>query len=80
MTAETDILLALRRNAVALVDAFDYTDDCLQSCIGCYDGEVYQRLFDNAKNSPMNKNDVSFLFINYLLCFKTNDFKYFIIV
>ena len=61
MTAETDILLVLRRNAVALVDAFDYTDDCLQSCIGCYDGEVYQRLFDNAKNSPMNKNDVSFL-------------------
>ena len=73
MTAETDILLVLRRNAVALVDAFDYTDDCLQSCIGCYDGEVYQRLFDNAKNSPMNKNEVSF-FINHIYEYTINKF------
>jgi len=58
LTAETEILFLLRKNAVALVDAFDYTDDCLQSCIGCHDGEIYQRLFEDAKNSPLNKNDV----------------------
>lgn len=56
--AEKDILTELRPNAIALVDAFDYQDEALQSCIGCYDGEVYQRLFENAKSAPMNKNDV----------------------
>merc|ERR1711860_388628 len=58
----TEKLLALyaeiRPNAVALVDAFDYPDQVLQSCLGRYDGRVYEALYEYAKSSPMNKEDV----------------------
>lgn len=59
----TDKLLALfselRPNAVTLVDAFDYPDQVLQSCIGRYDGNVYEALYEYAKGSPLNQADVS---------------------
>lgn len=48
----------IRPNAVALVDAFDYPDEVLQSCIGRYDGKVYEALYEYAKTSPLNKQDV----------------------
>ncbi|KAL4235299.1 Peroxisomal acyl-coenzyme A oxidase 1 [Mactra antiquata] len=48
----------MRPNAVAFVDAFDYHDQVLQSCIGRYDGQVYQALYEYAKGSPLNKSDV----------------------
>ncbi|XP_053382345.1 peroxisomal acyl-coenzyme A oxidase 1-like isoform X2 [Mercenaria mercenaria] len=48
----------IRPNAVALVDAFDYPDEILQSCIGRYDGRVYEALYEYAKTSPLNKQDV----------------------
>lgn len=51
----------IRPNAVALVDAFDYPDQILQSCIGRYDGRVYEALYEYAKRSPLNKTDVSFI-------------------
>nr|XP_002131877.1 peroxisomal acyl-coenzyme A oxidase 2 [Ciona intestinalis] len=58
LEAELDLLSCLRPNAVGLVDAFDYSDDLLQSCIGAYDGNVYERLFEWAKKSPLNKTEV----------------------
>ncbi|XP_053381780.1 peroxisomal acyl-coenzyme A oxidase 1-like [Mercenaria mercenaria] len=48
----------IRPNAVALVDAFDYPDKILQSCIGRYDGRVYEALYEYAKTSPLNKQEV----------------------
>ncbi|XP_052764216.1 peroxisomal acyl-coenzyme A oxidase 1-like isoform X2 [Mya arenaria] len=48
----------IRPNAVALVDAFDYPDQVLGSCLGRYDGNVYEALYEYAKNSPLNKQDV----------------------
>lgn len=48
----------IRPNAVALVDAFDYSDNVLQSCIGRYDGRVYEALYEYAKSSPLNKQEV----------------------
>ena len=50
----------LRPNAVALVDAYDYPDHVLQSCLGRYDGNVYEALYEYAKGSPLNESDVSF--------------------
>lgn len=52
------LLSDLRPNAVALVDAFDYHDETLQSCLGRYDGHVYESLYEWAKNSPLNKTQV----------------------
>ena len=53
------LLEDIRPNAVALVDAFDYPDQLLQSCLGRYDGQVYEALYNYAKSSPLNDSDVS---------------------
>jgi acyl-CoA oxidase len=52
------LLTALRPNAVALVDAFDFTDRLLGSVLGRYDGQVYDNLYKWALNSPLNKTQV----------------------
>lgn len=52
--AVTDILARLRPDAVALVDAFDYPDQVLNSTIGRYDGNVYDALYQGALNSRLN--------------------------
>ncbi|XP_006862155.1 PREDICTED: peroxisomal acyl-coenzyme A oxidase 2 [Chrysochloris asiatica] len=53
-TAYLDLLSLIRKDAILLTDAFDFTDMCLNSALGCYDGNVYQRLFDWAQRSPTN--------------------------
>ena len=50
----------IRPNAVALVDAFDIPDRVLDSCLGRYDGQVYQALYDYAKAAPMNQTEASY--------------------
>lgn len=54
------LLEDIRPNAVALVDAFDYPDHLLQSCLGRYDGQVYEALYEYSKSSPQNNTDVRF--------------------
>ena len=41
----TALLNDLRPNAVALVDAFEFPDNVLNSAIGRYDGKVYEALY-----------------------------------
>lgn len=53
-TAYLDLLLLIRKDAVLLTDAFDFTDQCLNSALGCYDGNAYERLFQWAQKSPTN--------------------------
>nr|XP_004669134.2 peroxisomal acyl-coenzyme A oxidase 2 [Jaculus jaculus] len=53
-TAYLDLLPQIRKDAVLLTDAFDFTDQCLNSALGCYDGNVYERLFQWAQESPTN--------------------------
>ncbi|CAA7020357.1 unnamed protein product [Microthlaspi erraticum] len=48
----------LRPNAVALVDAFNYTDHYLGSVLGRYDGNVYPKLFEEALKDPLNDSVV----------------------
>ncbi|XP_063147579.1 peroxisomal acyl-coenzyme A oxidase 2 [Candoia aspera] len=52
-----DLLAVIRRDAVPLVDAFDFSDAFLNSALGSYDGHVYQRLYEWAKKSPANHQD-----------------------
>ncbi|NXH13619.1 ACOX2 oxidase, partial [Bucco capensis] len=49
-----DLLPVIRKDAVPLVDAFDFTDKSLNSALGSYDGQVYQRLYEWAQKSPTN--------------------------
>ncbi|KAK9669133.1 hypothetical protein RND81_13G111700 [Saponaria officinalis] len=45
-------------NAIALVDAFNYTDHFLGSALGRYNGNVYPKLYEEAWKDPMNQSVV----------------------
>ena len=53
-----DLLAAIRPQALNLVDSFDIRDEILNSALGCWDGNVYQRIFDEAAKSPLNNTAV----------------------
>jgi len=40
-----------------IVEAFNYDDNMLISSIGCYDGNVYPRMLDQARRSKLNDKD-----------------------
>ncbi|KAL7165054.1 hypothetical protein ACSBR2_040859 [Camellia fascicularis] len=48
----------VRPNAIALVDAFNYSDHYLGSILGCYDGNVYPKLYEAAWMDPLNESVV----------------------
>ena len=59
-------LKKLKHSAVGIVDGFDIPDSVLNSTIGSYDGNVYERMLDSAKKSPLNQADVNESFNLYL--------------
>ncbi|XP_017889643.1 probable peroxisomal acyl-coenzyme A oxidase 1 [Ceratina calcarata] len=61
-----ELLVAIRPNAVGIVDSFDYRDDILNSALGVYDGNVYERLYAEALKSPLNQESVNQSFVKYL--------------
>ncbi|PZC74072.1 hypothetical protein B5X24_HaOG208389 [Helicoverpa armigera] len=61
-----DLLGRIRPNAVGLVDAFDFSDQILNSTLGAYDGRVYERLMEEALKSPLNAEPVNQSFHKYL--------------
>ncbi|XP_050736712.1 peroxisomal acyl-coenzyme A oxidase 1-like [Eriocheir sinensis] len=61
-----ELLAELRKQAVPLVDSFDIRDELLGSTLGAWDGQVYQRLYDEALKSPLNKTDVPKAYYQYL--------------
>ncbi|CAO1335553.1 unnamed protein product [Diamesa hyperborea] len=60
------VLREIRINAVGIVDGFDIPDRVLCSVLGCYDGNIYERIFNDAKKSPLNQEDVNKSFDLYL--------------
>ncbi|KAH8331376.1 hypothetical protein KR074_001743 [Drosophila pseudoananassae] len=52
------VLTKLRPDAVAIVDGFDFSDLQLNSTLGSYDGNAYERIFDAALKNPMNQKPV----------------------
>lgn len=59
-------LKRVRKYAVGLVDALDFPDYILNSTLGTYDGNVYEKLMEEAKKSPLNQEDVNKSFHLYL--------------
>jgi acyl-CoA oxidase len=49
-----DLLEQLLPDAVALTDAFNFTDASLASALGCRDGNVYERLMSWTRQLPIN--------------------------
>ncbi|XP_074109403.1 acyl-coenzyme A oxidase 1 [Cotesia typhae] len=54
-----ELFQSIRINAVGLVDGFDIRDEILDSALGAYDGNVYERLFTEAMKSPLNQTSVN---------------------
>lgn len=52
----------IRPNAIGIVDGFDIRDEILGSTLGAYDGNVYERLFEEASKSPLNAEPVNISF------------------
>uniref|UniRef100_A0A1A9VP18 Acyl-coenzyme A oxidase n=1 Tax=Glossina austeni TaxID=7395 RepID=A0A1A9VP18_GLOAU len=61
-----ECLKRLRPNVVTLVDGFDLHDRILDSALGAYDGNVYEKIFAAAKKSPLNKEAFNGSFHKYL--------------
>eukprot|EP01090_Pellita_catalonica_P019134 TRINITY_DN6391_c0_g2_i1.p1 TRINITY_DN6391_c0_g2~~TRINITY_DN6391_c0_g2_i1.p1 ORF type:complete len:404 (-),score=67.53 TRINITY_DN6391_c0_g2_i1:50-1261(-) len=55
--AVRELLTAIRPNAIAFTDAFEFPDQVLNSAIGRHDGKVYESLYAAAKASELNKRD-----------------------
>lgn len=53
-----DMYARLRPNLVALVDAFEFHDEELNSCLGRYDGQAYEALLERARLNPSNRYKV----------------------
>ena len=49
------LLKQIRPDAVALVDAFGWSDEQLSSTLGRYDGNVYEAIYAAAKANPLNR-------------------------
>ncbi|PIK56190.1 putative peroxisomal acyl-coenzyme A oxidase 1-like [Apostichopus japonicus] len=60
------LLKELRPDALSLVDGFDNSDFTLHSVLGCFDGNVYQRLYESTKLEPKNQKVVPDVFHKYL--------------
>jgi len=50
-------LAVIRKNAVALVDATDFSDFRLKSALGRFDGNVYPHIMKSAEKDPLNAVD-----------------------
>jgi len=55
--AVLDLLDIVRPNAVALVDARDFSDFKLKSALGRFDGNVYPAIMDAARRDPLNQSE-----------------------
>ena len=60
------MLEALRPNAVAIVDSFDFSDRELQSVLGRRDGNVYENLLKWAQQSPLTRSEISTAYTKHL--------------
>lgn len=66
MKLTDNIFVQVRPNAIALVDAFNYTDHYLSSVLGRYDGNVYPKLYEEAWKDPLNDSVVPDGFQEYI--------------
>jgi len=51
------LLPIVRSDVVPLMDAFEFSDNVLNSALGRHDGRVYESLYAGAKASPLNASD-----------------------
>ncbi|GAA6033645.1 hypothetical protein JCM8097_004363 [Rhodosporidiobolus ruineniae] len=47
----TRLCAVLRKSAVLLTDAFNFSDHIINSPLGCYDGDIYEKYYQRVKDS-----------------------------
>ena len=57
--ASDKLLGMLRPDVIPLVDAFDISDTVLNSALGSSDGRVYEKLYEAARSSAMNVDELT---------------------
>lgn len=62
------LLDQIRPSLILLVDAFDFPDAMLNSTLGAYDGDVYNRMFKEAQKSPLNDGHIPEAILALKLC------------
>lgn len=60
------VLRRIRQYIIGIADAFDFSDEILDSTIGAFDGNVYERLIEATTHSPLNHEPVNESFEKYL--------------
>lgn len=60
------LLKEIRPDAVALVDAFNFSDHELNSALGVHDGNVYEALMEWSARSPLNATEVPAAYEKFL--------------
>jgi acyl-CoA oxidase len=51
-----ELINEIRPQAIALTDAFNFSDYVVNSPLGCYDGDVYRRYFEiTTRQNPTNR-------------------------
>ncbi|KAH7463958.1 Peroxisomal acyl-coenzyme A oxidase 1 [Phytophthora ramorum] len=61
-----NLLPFVRRNAVRLTDAWDFSDFELNSALGRFDGDMYRALVEHAEREPLNASQVPEGYAKYL--------------
>lgn len=64
------LLKDIRPQAVPLVDGWNIPDFLLNSCLGRYDGRVYESLYESTRFEPLNETDITegyYKHLQYLL-------------
>ena len=56
---QLELLGSIRRDAVPLVDSFDFTDFYLNSALGRFDGDVYSCMMEWAQRNPINRTEIA---------------------
>lgn len=70
----SSVCAELRPDAIALVDAWDYTDAALGSTIGARDGNIYERQYIAALESEVNQSGQRPEFLDVIAEFVDHDF------
>jgi len=54
-----ELLAIIRPQAVSIMDAWNIPDFILNSCLGRYDGQYVEALYDSTRFEPLNQTDVA---------------------
>ncbi|CAG8518496.1 2642_t:CDS:1 [Acaulospora colombiana] len=63
--AQRELLRNIRPDAVGLVDAWEFSDNSLNSALGKKNGNVYETMYEWAKKEPLNLKKEKGIYVGY---------------